>query len=271
LEFNRSLGTKELDLARIVATSGAAVDGQAEFVDVSGREEKAYKILGETWLEVGLDIVNLNLGYTSQIQKTPDWDWKRTFHKLLPWPLYIAHDHFLSLEDSDTATSVHLSDGGHSENLGVLPLIRRGTEQIIVVDGEHDPDSVFESAKRLQQTLKRHGLDIKPIENKPTLINVHDLDEGLKKAVTDWVIVREDKLPLEKPIQITYIKLAAPSKYEQGYTDSKKLPYSVISYLRENHDFPHESTADVTYSPEQFRAYRDLGYAIANQRFPQKE
>jgi len=54
-----------------------------------------------------------------------------------------------------------------------------------------------------------------------------------------------DDSPLEKSIRIIYIKLAAPSKYEHDNTNSESLPYSVISYLREHPDFPHEPTTDV--------------------------
>jgi hypothetical protein len=267
VEFNRSMGTMELDLARIVAISGAAVDGQTQFVDIAGREEKAYQLFGKTWLEMALETLNLNLGYTSQNQDTSIW--LRRFHKLLPWPLYIAHDYLLSLGDNDTATSVHLSDGGHSENLGILPLIRRGTECIVGVDSEYDPESIFESAKRLNQTLARHGYKFKALrrnENsaKPKPTNVHDLKQDLSDAVTEWEIVKQKgDESLDKPIKIIHIKLSAPSKYE----NSSKLPYTVTSYLKENPDFPHESTADVAYSSDQFRAYRDLGYTIAKEYF----
>jgi hypothetical protein len=264
VEFNRKMGTMELDLSRIVAISGAAVDGQTQFVDVSGREEKAYQLLGKTSLEIALEGINLNLGYTSQNQNTPVW--QRYMHKLLPWPLYIAHDYLLSLGEKDITTSVHLSDGGHSENLGMLPLLRRGTECIITVDSEYDPDSVFESAKRLSQTLKRHGFKFNRINNgngNNEPINVHDLKNSLTDAVTEWEVVKQNGTALSKPIKIVYIKLSAPSKYDIGTKSTEKLPYTVTSYLIENQDFPHETTADVIYSPEQFRAYRDLGYNIA--------
>ncbi|MEY3759558.1 MAG: hypothetical protein RIR39_1049 [Pseudomonadota bacterium] len=261
--LGQHFGWMELDLARIVTSSGAAVDGQLQFVDVSGREEDAYHLGGESFLEMGLDLVNLNLGYTLQNQNTSIW--QRSFHKLLPWPLYLVHDYFLE----DDATSIHLSDGGHSENLGILSLIQRGTKRIIAVDAEQDPNSIFESAKRLHQTLNRYGLEIKAKDFKK-LINVHDINQ-LKDAVTEWEVVKKkDNSPLEKPILITYIKLAAPSKYEQSNPDGK-LPYSVASYLRENHDFPHETTADVIYSPEQFRAYRDLGYIITKKYLSTKK
>jgi Patatin-like phospholipase len=40
---------QELDLARLVTISGGAVDGQAAFVDIAGREEVPYSILGRKW------------------------------------------------------------------------------------------------------------------------------------------------------------------------------------------------------------------------------
>jgi hypothetical protein len=46
-----------------------------------------------------------------------------------------------------------LSDGGHSENLGALALIRRGVENIIIVDAEHDPTYQFEGYNILKERL----------------------------------------------------------------------------------------------------------------------
>jgi Patatin-like phospholipase len=270
VEWNRAIGSMELDLARIVAISGAAVDGQASFVDISGKESEGYKLLGKPFLEIVLDTLNFNLGYTVQNQNTSSWD--RYFHKLLPWPFYLADDY----HNKDNPTSVHLSDGGHSENLGILPLIRRNTQCIISVDAEQDSNSTFESAKRLKLALERHGYEIEPSAiNKPNTIDVHDLKPSLSNAVTEWQIkqvsIEEGGKKLEKPIRIIYIKLASPSKYKLTNSLLDELPYSVVSYLKENPDFPHESTMDIFYSAEQFRAYRDLGYAIANSYFIKKE
>ena len=48
-------------------------------------------------------------------------------------------------------------------------------------------------------------------------------------------------------------------------TFSHKRPYpkSVMKYYQDKKTFPHTTTADTKYQPEQFRAYRDLGYDIA--------
>jgi hypothetical protein len=52
-----------------------------------------------------------------------------------------------------------LSDGGFAENLAALPLIRRGIENIIISDAEHDPGYKFNGYLILQQALKDMGID----------------------------------------------------------------------------------------------------------------
>lgn len=54
---------------------------------------------------------------------------------------------------------IKLSDGGHSENLGALALIRRGIKNIIVVDAEHDPKYKFEAYVKLRRELYNMGVD----------------------------------------------------------------------------------------------------------------
>lgn len=56
---------------------------------------------------------------------------------------------------SDTIEDVEidLADGGLSENLAALPLIRRGIKNIIIVDAENDPGYRFESYVNLKNFL----------------------------------------------------------------------------------------------------------------------
>lgn len=67
---------------------------------------------------------------------------------------------------------IELSDGGHSENLGVIALVKRGTRNIIVSDAELDPDLTFEGYYILKDRLEASGLE---------LIN-SDLDSRAHKA-----------------------------------------------------------------------------------------
>lgn len=254
--LNLDFGWRDMDFSRAVAISGAAVDGQAEFVDIAGQEEFTYTILGRKWYDRALDTVNLNLGYQTENPQTSIW--QRRLHKILPWPLYMVHDYLLG----DDSTSLYFSDGGHSENLGVFALVRRGVKAIIIVDAEHDPDSVFESAKRLKKTLNKYRLDFEFTQQNSTLVSVKDA--LLEKTIIPGRIRSTGKSASEPvvDIKVFYIKLAAP---EPGTPGFDALPYSIRSYMKHNEAFPQESTSDIFFSAEQFRAYRELGYAVASQ------
>lgn len=53
-----------------------------------------------------------------------------------------------------------LSDGGHSENLGAIALIRRAVPTIVIVDAEHDPKYKFGAYKNLKKRLPAWDADI---------------------------------------------------------------------------------------------------------------
>jgi hypothetical protein len=61
-------------------------------------------------------------------------------------------------------------DGGQSENLGAIALIRRGVPNIIVSDAEHDPGYIFEAYRILKAGLELYGLELR----------IDDIDEYLK-------------------------------------------------------------------------------------------
>jgi hypothetical protein len=56
--------------------------------------------------------------------------------------------------------SLRLWDGGESENLGALSLIRRHVRNIVIVDGEHDPDYNFAGYFMLKKLLPAEGFNI---------------------------------------------------------------------------------------------------------------
>lgn len=249
--FIKNFGRTEIDLSRAVSISGAAVDSQFQVVDVNGNLEDPYK------LSVGLDILNLNLGvYVSN----PDADPVHLFiHKLLPWPLYVIDD--LLLWDASDSPTLYLSDGGHSENLGVLSLIKRKVQNILIIDAEQDGKSNFTSAKLLAKTLKKHQLTLTFNQRNNDLISVYNAqpDESFIKGE----ILDANGTPISK---ILYLKLATNPRHAQSHEPGGvDLPFTVRSYQELNPEFPHDSTADVYYDKNQFRAYRDLGYTLMEQ------
>jgi hypothetical protein len=162
-------------------------------------------------------------------------------------------------EDSPTCL---LSDGGHFENLGLYELIRRRTRLIVVSDGTADPDYAFSD---LQNALARVGtdfgaqIDFDPQTTlrrfMPSIEAGYPRDVRLSKtayAVAD--ITYADG----SPAKLVYLTTALC----QG------LRLKLLGYKGANPDFPDQSTTDQFFDEEQFEAYRELGYFIAEKAAP---
>ena len=103
-----------------------------------------------------------------------------------------------------------LSDGGHSENLGAVALIRRGVKNIIVLDGEMDEDLSFEAYFILKDRLAAWGLTLEnPL-----------MDARKRIPDEDKFWLRENTPPLEKAAFKAIVK------------DNKGNAISTIYYLK---------------------------------------
>lgn len=60
----------------------------------------------------------------------------------------------------EVTDTIELSDGGHSENLAILPLLRRKVKTIIAVDAEDDKDQIFEGFYKLKNRLEIWGYSV---------------------------------------------------------------------------------------------------------------
>lgn len=117
---------------------------------------------------------------------------------------------------------VYLSDGGHSENLAALALIRRGVKNVIIVDAEQDPTYGFGAYVELQKMLKL--IDIKvcvpEIENflkKPNKLCTKDIKpkQGKREKVFSTAVSlgRATSIGGGKPAvesTIYYVKMSKP-------------------------------------------------------------
>ena len=56
--------------------------------------------------------------------------------------------------------SIRLWDGGKTENLAAVALIRRGVKHIVLIDAEHDPEYRFEGYERLRHLLPSLGYSL---------------------------------------------------------------------------------------------------------------
>lgn len=158
----------------------------------------------------------------------------------------------------ETSPVCLLSDGGHFENLGLYELIRRRLRLIVLCDGTADPDYAFTD---LQNAMARVWADFGArveFDEKTTL-------KCFMPSI-DAVYPRGARLS-ETACAVAQITYADGSSGHLVYLTTalcKDLRLTLMGYKGANEDFPDQSTADQFFDEEQFEAYRELGYVIAD-------
>ena len=169
------------------------------------------------------------------------------------WPYYMFRE-MLGKGLNEKCNQIHLSDGGHFENLGMYELIRRRCKYIIVSDAACDPHFHFQDLGKLIELARLDfGAEVQ--------INVDDLkskgdDRVSDKAIVQGKIIYDDG----ETAELIYIKT----------TITKYLSEDIYSYRRAHDVFPDQTTADQFFDEPQFEAYRELGYLIGSSLFKGK-
>lgn len=146
--------------------------------------------------------------------------------------------------------NVHLSDGGHFENMAIYELVRRHCRYIVASDCGADPDVAFDDFGNLVRRVREDfGVEI-VIDLSPLEPNEHGL--------------------ARQPM------VAGDIHYPGGDTGVLLLfkptlvgnePADIAQYKTRNAAFPHESTGDQFYDEAQWESYRRLGEAAARSAF----
>ena len=130
---------KSFSIQDAVAVAGSAPDSTQVFYGASQRV--VYSALN---LDTGRFIPN---DFRSENERSI---WRKLTY-LLPFPFYLPLPRYTRDAHGD---QIYLSDGGHQDNFAVFPLIRRLCENIIVVDGEYDPDYTFDGLQRFKHQVE---------------------------------------------------------------------------------------------------------------------
>lgn len=141
---------------------------------------------------------------------------------------------------------VHLSDGGHFENLGLYELIRRRCRFILVSDAGADLHWNFAD---LERAVERARVDF----------GAH-----IEIDITPLLPEGEDRISPSAfvPGVITYVDGAKADFVLIKTAFIKNLNADLYAYRKAHKEFPDESTADQFFDEAQFEAYRELGYQI---------
>jgi hypothetical protein len=224
-----------LDLGAAMALSGAAVSPQM------GLRTTRY---ASFWLTV----LNMRLGA---------WLKKPTLGTKMvhgPGVRHLLRE--LTASANENGEFIHVSDGGHIENLGVYELLRRRCRFIVAVDGENDPKMTFHGLTNLQRLAY---IDL-------GIVLELDLDD-LRLGQTGY------SRSHFRLCRIVYPAGRQDSQAEIGYLVYLKLSLTgnegefLRRYKLDEPAFPHHGTADQFFSEPQFEAYRALGEHIGEKLF----
>jgi hypothetical protein len=164
----------------------------------------------------------------------------------------------------------YLSDGGHSENLAAFSLIRRLVKNIVIVDASGDANFLFDDYKQLQKSVLQvlnANLEVSAIEAALKLKSVEERRRAISGNPVMTGGVRYFPFPHEpnneRVLNIVYVKLS----YDSENAEKKYSAYPNVIAYRTKHvgNFPFQGLFDQAYSPEQYRAYRDLAYVTVFQ------
>jgi hypothetical protein len=144
---------------------------------------------------------------------------------------------------SEKDARIHLSDGGHFENLGVYELLRRRCRYIIVSDAGADPGATLaDLGQAVQRARADLGADV-DICADPLL---HADDSAIRKRVH---LVGKVGYADGSRGEILYLKALL----------RENLGADIYAYWRTNPEFPNQPTSNQFYGELQFDSYRELG------------
>jgi hypothetical protein len=158
------------------------------------------------------------------------------------WGIYLLWKEIMG-KTSATGRSIHLSDGGHFENLGLYELVRRRCQVIIASDASEDRNKEFRS---LADAIEKSRVDL-----------------GARITI-DCEPLRQKKL--QHAVAYGNISYADGSHGLLVYikpTMVRNSPIDLRHFKIMNVEFPHHSTTDQWFGEPQFESYRMLGETIA--------
>jgi len=178
---------------------------------IDGQDKWRYKLYEVTPLHQGNDVI----GYIPLIPKKTKFSQSVTISAAAVELLLKQEIVNPNPDDNVYGQTLTVYDGGKSENMGAIALIRRGIPNIIVSDAEHDPSMSYGGYNILLQGLNGAGYTI----------NHHDTNEK-EKGFKHFTVSKNGV----KQSDVYYIKMQLPAEIfsqerneEFGFQASEKI------------------------------------------------
>ncbi|GGC01889.1 hypothetical protein GCM10011352_30050 [Marinobacterium zhoushanense] len=211
-----------LSLGEAITTSGAAVD--------PGTAQTANRALS-----VLLTLINFRLGFWVQHPR-------RAGEQFTRMPFWLIFRELFGKGLSETASSLHLSDGGHFENLGVYELLRRECPLIISSDAGADPQiALSDLGLLLQRAHADFGCDIE-LDTKLLASDESGLHEGC-------YALGQIRYASGKTGRLLFVKSVL----------TKASSAQVICFSKLDTRFPNDGLINQFFDERHLDAYRELG------------
>lgn len=236
-----------ITLASSIAASGAAATASAGYIGTG--------LTMNPLVAMVMSLLNIRLGLWVS---NPSRRWPVPFATI---PTFL-HPGLLSgvrpTHHNRQQRFIELTDGGHFENLGLYELVRRRLPIIVLVDGEADPQislsSLVSATRRIEQDFHAVLSFDQRLGKGPERLMMYEREgypAGLKIAKSPFVVGR-----------IAYDDGTVGTLIYIKSTLIEGMEFTTSGYLAANPTFPHQSTIDQFFDPDQFDAYRYLGYDI---------
>ncbi len=135
--------------------------------------------------------------------------------------------------------------------------MRRKLGVIILIDGEADATialpALVSAAVRIKEDFNATLSFGKGVDRLVPADKAGGYPAGAHFAASPYVVGQIDYEDGTPPSVVIYLKA----------TLIRALDFTTVGYRAGNPDFPHQTTLDQFFDPNQFEAYRDLGYRSA--------
>lgn len=147
-----------------------------------------------------------------------------------------------------------LSDGGHEENLGIEPLLRRRCRLIVASDAGQDGDHNFDDFSKLYRRMRLRGIQFcDPQTGNPLSLELLEKKKNETRVQGNFIVAKFI-YPDGLEGMLVYLKPC--------FSSQLKEEIDLANFKKHYPAFPHDPTSDVTFQPDQVESYRQLGEAI---------
>jgi hypothetical protein len=254
---------RDMTVQAAMAISGAA------FASATGRATRWYTtLLAVTGLRLGTWLPNPAF-VERWNEAAEDDDWTRPGFPSLRRLTYLVREIVGSHRHTDRL--LHVSDGGHYENLGLVEALRRRCTEIYCIDASGDKPPTAETfAQAVSLAYTELGVRIvldedawRLVPGSGAALPPSDPLEALNKRLSDRsVLTARICYPTESGL---------PEGHRHGVlvlakaSLTRSLPYDLLSYASVHEVFPYDSTGDQFFDDGKFTAYTALGRAIGEE------